>query len=355
MSVERYEGRPVDEDAFQRRVREAVREVVGRQVSTGIDLVSDGEFGKFSYQTYIAERVNGIGGVSSPRPPNQDALDFPEWAARNPAGWGTMPRCRGPLSIKDERPLERELRNFREAVAHAHPAGTFLTAASPGLTASFIENTYYPNHAAYLAALTEVMRPEYEAIVAAGFNLQLDCPDLASARKTIYAHLSDAEFLRLQELAVDAINAATAAIPPERMRMHICWGNYEGPHHRDIPLERVFPTAVKARPAAILFEGANPRHEHEWAFFRAFRLPDDKVIVPGMIDTTTNFIEHPELVAQRIERYAELVGRERVIAGVDCGFATGVTHGMVDPEIMWAKFATLVEGARIASDRLWTA
>ena len=354
LHVKRNAGEAVDPAAFEGLVRASVADVVRRQVETGVDLVDDGEFGKFAYQTYVMERLDGIGGLGEPRTHPGDVLDFPTYAARFAGGWGRLPLCEGPLAVKSTQPLERDLRNFGDAVAGARPVGTFLTAASPGLTASFIENRYYKSHADYLAALVEVLRPEYEAIVAAGFDLQLDCPDLASARKTIYMQRSDAEFLRLQEQAVDAINAATATIPPERMRMHVCWGNYEGPHHRDIPLERVMPTAVKARPAAILFEGANPRHDHEWTFFRSFKLPDDKVIVPGMIDSTTNFIEHPELVAQRIERYAGVVGRERVIAGVDCGFGTSIRQqNAVDTEIMWAKLAALVEGARIASDRLW--
>jgi 5-methyltetrahydropteroyltriglutamate--homocysteine methyltransferase len=354
MLVQRNKGVPVDEPAFEERVRTAVADVVRRQVEAGIDFVNDGEHSKFAYQTYVQERWTGIGGQGEPRTQPRDVLEFPSFGARYFSGsWGRLPLCQSPIAIKDNHPLERDLRNFRAAVAAAEPSGTFLTAASPGLTASFIENRYYKNHEAYLAALVEVLRPEYEAIVAAGFDLQLDCPDLASARKTIYMHRSDEEFQRLQEIAVDAINAATAGIAPERMRMHICWGNYEGPHHWDIPLERVMPTVVKARPAAILIEGANPRHEHEWAFFRTFRLPDDKVIVPGVLDSTTNFIEHPELVAQRLERYASVIGRERVVAGVDCGFGTSATSATVDPEIMWAKFGAMVEGARIASERLW--
>jgi 5-methyltetrahydropteroyltriglutamate--homocysteine methyltransferase len=352
--VKRNRGEAVDEPAFEARVHASVTEVVKRQAAAGVDFVSDGEHSKFAYQTYVQERWTGIGGQGEPRTQPRDVIDFPTFGAKYFAGaWGRLPLCQGPLAIKDSKLLERDLRNFRSAVDAASPTGAFLTAASPGLTASFIENRYYKDHEAYLAALVEVLRPEYEAIIAAGFDLQLDCPDLASARKTIYMHRTDEEFLRLQEQAVDAINAATAGIAPDRMRMHICWGNYEGPHHRDIPLEQVMPTVVKARPAAILIEGANPRHDHEWAFFRSFRLPDEKVIVPGVLDSTTNFIEHPELVAQRLERYAGVVGRERVVAGVDCGFGTSATQANVDTEIMWAKFAAQVEGARIASERLW--
>jgi len=355
MLVERNAGKPIDEAAFDARVRTAVAEVVQRQVATGVDAVDDGEFGKFAYQTYVVDRLTGLGGeTDTPRTHPGDVLDFPTYAARFTGGWGKMPATDGPIAIKTKAPLERDLRNFADAVAAAKPITTFLTAASPGLIASFIENRTYPGHEKYLEALVAAMQPEYEAIVAAGFNLQLDCPDLASARKTIYMKKSDAEFKRLQEQAVDAINAATANIPPDRMRMHICWGNYEGPHHRDIPLERVIPTAVKARPAAILFEGANPRHDHEWTYFKSFTLPDDKVLVPGCIDSTCNFIEHPELVAQRIEKYANVVGKERVVAGVDCGFGTSIRQqNQVDTEIMWAKLAALVEGAKMASERLW--
>jgi 5-methyltetrahydropteroyltriglutamate--homocysteine methyltransferase len=355
MHIARSSGQSVDQAAFDARLRTAVAEVVARQVATGIDAVDDGEFGKFAYQTYVTERLTGLGGeTDTARTHPGDVLDFPTYAKRFTGGWGKMPATDGPVTIKTTAPLERDLRNFAGAVAAAKPVTTFLTAASPGLIASFIENRQYPTHEKYLEALVEAMKPEYEAIIAAGFNLQLDCPDLASARKTIYMQRSDADFKKLQEQAIEAINAATAGIPADRMRMHICWGNYEGPHTRDIPLERVMPTAVKARPAAILFEGANPRHDHEWIYFKTFDLPDDKVIVPGMIDSTTNFIEHPELVAQRIEKWASVVGKERVVAGVDCGFGTSIRQqDQVDAEIAWAKLAALVEGAKIASGRLW--
>jgi 5-methyltetrahydropteroyltriglutamate--homocysteine methyltransferase len=238
-------------------------------------------------------------------------------------------------------------------VSSERPSGTFLTAASPGVIASFIHNRYYPSHEAYIRALADAMRPEYEAIVAAGFDLQIDCPDLASARNNTYRDDTEEEWRKKQALAVDVLNEMTKNIPPDRMRMHLCWGNFEGPHHRDIPLHDVLPAALRARPHAISFEGANPRHEHEWIVFKEIKLPDDKVIIPGMIDSTTNFIEHPELVAQRIERYANIVGRERVVAGVDCGFATSATANTVDSEIAWAKLGALAEGAAIASERLW--
>lgn len=255
--------------------------------------------------------------------------------------------------MRDRGPLERDLANLAGAIRDEVPTGTFLTAASPGLAASFLQNRYYRTHEDYIAALVDVLREEYEAIIALGFDLQLDCPDLASARNNAYVDLSDEEFALRQHVAVEAINAATASIPPERMRMHLCWGNYEGPHHRDIPLRDVMPIALKARPAAILFEAANPRHEHEWNVFETLQLPDSKTLVPGVIDSTSNFIEHPENVAQRIERFARVVGRESVVAGVDCGFGGFATQDDVDPDIVWAKFGALVEGARLASERLW--
>jgi 5-methyltetrahydropteroyltriglutamate--homocysteine methyltransferase len=350
--IEREEGRPVDEAALARAAAAGVREVVERQVRTKIDLVNDGEQSKFSYSMYAKERLTGLDGRGGPRRQSRDVEEFPTYAARTLGRWHVTV-CDGPVTLKDTKPLESDLRQFRRAVDASKPAGTFLTAASPGVIASFIHNRYYPSHEAYLRALAEAMRPEYEAIVAAGFDLQIDCPDLASARNNTYRDDTEEEWRLKQALAVDVLNEMTANIPPERMRMHLCWGNFEGPHHRDIPLADVLPVALRARPHAVSFEGANPRHEHEWVVFREIKLPDDKMIVPGMIDSTTNFIEHPELVAQRIERYAGIVGKERVIAGVDCGFATSATANTVDSEIAWAKLGALVEGAAIASSRLW--
>jgi len=350
--IDREEGRAVDDGSFRKAVTTGVRDVVERQIKTGIDLVNDGELSKFSYSMYAKERLTGLDGQGGLRPISRDVAEFPTFAARGPIRW-RVTTCTGPVAVKDTKPLEADLRNFADALRNVKPSGTFLTAASPGVIASFIHNAYYPDHESYIRALGKAMQPEYEAIVAAGFDLQIDCPDLASARNNTYRDDSEEEWRRKQALAVDVLNEITANIPPKRMRMHLCWGNFEGPHHRDVPLIDVLPVALRARPHAVSFEGANPRHEHEWIVFKEIKLPDDKVIIPGMIDSTTNFIEHPELVAQRIERYANVVGRERVIAGVDCGFATSVTANTVDPEIAWAKLGALVEGAAIASERLW--
>jgi 5-methyltetrahydropteroyltriglutamate--homocysteine methyltransferase len=350
--IAREEGKPVDEAAFQAAVADGVREVVERQLRTGIDLVNDGELSKFSYSMYAKERLTGLQGVGGLRRQSRDVEEFPSFAQRSQPRW-RVTTCDGPVTVKNTEPLMTDLRNFARALDGKTPVGTFLTAASPGVIASFIHNRYYPTHEAYVRALGAAMKPEYEAIIAAGFDLQIDCPDLASARNNTYRDDTEEEWRRKQALAVDVLNEITADIPPERMRMHLCWGNFEGPHHRDVPLADVLPVALRARPHAISFEGANPRHEHEWIVFKEIKLPDDKVIIPGVIDSTTNFIEHPELVAQRIERYAGLVGRERVIAGVDCGFATSATANTVDAEIAWAKLAALVDGAAIASARLW--
>ena len=341
-----------EEAAFRCSLSAAVRDVVARQVQLGLDWVNDGEMSKFAYSTYVTERLSGFAGHEKGKAPS-DVLDFPEYAKRSGGLPVKRPLCQGPVAVKDTVPLAADLANFRRAVDAAQPVRTFLTAASPGLAAYFLQNRYYPTHDAYLAALAEALRPEYEAIIAAGFDLQLDCPDLAMGRHIRYADDSDAQFRVRSEAAVAALNHATANIAPERMRLHLCWGNYSGPHHRDMPLAQVLSVALKARPAAFSFEGANPRHDHEWEVFSALRLPEDKLVLPGVIDSTTNFIEHPRLVAQRIERYAGVVGRERVIASTDCGFATSAHSDGVDPAIAWAKLGVLVEGARLASQRLW--
>jgi 5-methyltetrahydropteroyltriglutamate--homocysteine methyltransferase len=342
-------GTPVDEALFAQTLSEGVRDAVRRQVAAGIDVVSDGEMGKIAYSIYPKERLNGFGGQGKPRGAGPEVEDFPEWAKGRRQVMQRRPVCQGPISLKDDTALRRDLENFRAAVGVAKPHGAFLTAASPGVIAYFMPNEYYPTHDAYLDAIAEAMRPEYEAIVGAGFKLQLDCPDLALSRHLGYASDSDAAWQAKCESAVEALNKATARIAPDAMRMHICWGNYEGPHHHDVPLERVLPTVLRARPAAISFEGANPRHEHEWEVFATLKLPDDKRIIPGVIDSTTNFIEHPRLIAQRIERYANLVGPERVTAGSDCGFGTTAEFSLLDPAIVWAKLAALAEGAKLAS------
>jgi 5-methyltetrahydropteroyltriglutamate--homocysteine methyltransferase len=363
-------GKPVDEQAFAARIAAAVRDVVARQVAAGIDSVCDGEQSKISYTFYVRHRLSGIGAaggtdISTPPPTaaHRDILDHPDFmerlrAQRGGTSWfaaAAVPYCTGAVAYRDRRPLETDIANLTAAIAAEHPVETFMNAASPGVLTKFVANRYYQNEDAYVEALADALAEEYEAIHKAGFILQIDAPDLGSARHNQYQHLSDAEFLKIAERNIEAVNHATRNIPSDRMRLHICWGNYEGPHTHDIPLATIFGVAVKARPQALLFEAANPRHAHEWEELRDKKIPDDTILMPGCIDSTTNFVEHPKLIAQRIENYARLVGRERVIAGTDCGFATfAAQQSMVVPSIAWAKLAALAEGARIASDRLWT-
>lgn len=351
-------GRPGARAALESRTREAVEDVVRRQVEIGVDMANDGEMGKASYSAYVADRLSGFGGAARRRRSAQDLRDFPRYGRRLVEIGGTTPAvaqlaCVGPVAPADRRPLRAELENFRRAVDAARPAAAFLTAASPGTIAIFMENQHYPNHDAYVAALADAMREEYEAIAAAGFVLQIDAPDLAMGRHLMFKDSDEAGFLAAAAMQVEAINHATANIPPERMRLHLCWGNYQGPHHRDIPLARIVDIVFRARPALISVEGANPRHEFEWTVLRDSPLPGDKALIPGVVDSTSNFIEHPETVAQRILRYAEVVGRDRVMAGSDCGFATFAALPNVDPDIAWAKIESLVEGAARASDALW--
>jgi 5-methyltetrahydropteroyltriglutamate--homocysteine methyltransferase len=347
-------GAATDPAAFEARVRRAVAEVVRAQVEAGVDIVNDGEQGKVGYSTYVRHRLTGFDGQSGAAR-RADWADFPEAAARaERRSMVARPACNGPIDWKDRAAVQRDVANLRTGVDAARPTDAFMTAASPGVIAHFLQNTHYPSREAYLARLVDVMKEEYDAIHRAGFVLQVDCPDLAMSRHLAFPELSNAEFVRIAEANVEALNHALRDIPPDRMRLHLCWGNYEGPHHRDIPLREILPVVLKARPQALSFEGANPRHEHEWVVFRERRLPDDKVIIPGVLDTTTNFIEHPELVAQRLVRYAEVVGRERVIAGSDCGFATFArSQALVEPEIAWAKIRVMAEGAGLASSQLW--
>jgi len=343
-----------DPAAFAARVREAVAGAVRQQLEAGIDIVNDGEQGKVGYSTYVRHRLTGFGGRSAVAG-RADWADFPEAAARaerrSPI---SRPTCNGPIEWKDRTAVQADTGNLGAALGGLQPADAFMTAASPGVIAHFLHNEHYPSREAYLARLVDVMKEEYDAIHRAGFVLQVDCPDLAMSRHLAFATLSNAEFLKIAEANVEALNHALRDIPADRLRLHLCWGNYEGPHHRDIPLREILPIVLKARPQALSFEGANPRHEHEWVVFREVKLPDDRLIVPGVLDSTTNFIEHPELVAQRLVRYAEVVGRERVIAGTDCGFATFARSTLqVEPEITWAKLRSMVEGARLASARLW--
>src|SRR4029077_4397181 len=320
----RDHGKPYDAAAFEQLVQTAVNEAVAKQEAAGVSIVSDGELGKVGYSTYITERLSGFGGHVT-RKPALDLAPLPQLRKKLAAIMGEQEfvraSCVGPVRLVNPGPCREDIRRFIRALSGRSVRG-FLNAASPGLITAFQPNAFYPSHEAYLADLVDAMRPEYTAIVASGLQLQLDCPDLAMARHTGYQELSEAEFLNIAAANVEALNAATADIPPERMRMHVCWGNYEGPHDHDIPLERVLGIILGARPATILFEAANARHEHEWKVWAAAQIPQDKILAPGLIDTCSNYVEHPELIAQRIERFAAIVGVERVIASTDCGFGT---------------------------------
>jgi 5-methyltetrahydropteroyltriglutamate--homocysteine methyltransferase len=350
-------GEAVDPQAFDATMRAAVADAVRKQVAAGIDVVSDGETSKISYATYVRHRLTGFEIGEAPRQVPSDLDAFPGFKSRL-AKIGDTPKyhrpiCRGPIAVKDLAPLEKDIEHLRSAMAAAGATAGFMNAASPGVIAVFQPNEHYPTRAAYLGALAEAMRAEYQAIVAAGLALQIDAPDLAMGRHIAFRDASEAEFLRNARLQVEALNHALAGIPPDRVRLHLCWGNYEGPHHHDIPLERILDLVLAVNAQAILFEGANPRHAHEWTVWRSARIPGDRILVPGVIDSVSNFIEHPELVAERICRYADIVGRERVIAGTDCGFGTFAGAGAVHPPIAYAKLAALAEGAAIATRRLW--
>jgi 5-methyltetrahydropteroyltriglutamate--homocysteine methyltransferase len=350
------EGVPVDPAALAAQVADAVREMVAKQRAAGIDIVNDGEMSKPSYATYIKDRLEGFGGTSHPLQ-YQDLVDFPELQRRVFADPGRArrktPGCTGPVRAGDQDAAGADIANLGAALGPAGDGDGFLTAASPGLISLFFHNGHYPSHEAYLAAIAEAMRPEYEAIVAAGFTLQLDCPDLAMGRHIQFAKLGLDEFRTMARLHVEALNRAVATLPPDRMRLHLCWGNYEGPHHYDVALGDIIDIVFAARPAGLSLEAANPRHAHEWALFEDVRLPEGKILIPGVLESKSNFIEHPELVAQRIAHYANLVGRENVIAGSDCGFGTWVGQAAVDPAVVWAKLAAMAEGARIASRQFW--
>jgi 5-methyltetrahydropteroyltriglutamate--homocysteine methyltransferase len=335
----------------------AVRDVVARQVAVGIDVVSDGEMSKISYATYIKDRLTGFDG-DTPREPGQDLVEFPRILKKLADGGATAkyrrPRCVGEIRVKNLEPLSEDLNNLTVAVASAKPRGeSFMNAASPGTIALFQPNDFYKTPDDYLEAVAEGMRAEYEAIAATGTLLQIDAPDLGMGRHTMYRDRATGEFLNLAATHVEVLNHALRNVPADRIRMHVCWGNYEGPHHHDVPMEQLLPVVARAKPQALLFEAANPRHAHEWIVFREANLPDDKILVPGVLSTTTNYVEHPLLVAERIERFANIVGRERVIAGTDCGFGTFAGFGPVDPDVAYMKLQSLVEGAEIATQRLW--
>ena len=351
----RDKGEAYDEAEFDRVVQAAIDEAVKKQVEAGVSVVSDGELGKVGYSTYIIERLSGFGG-HTPRKPAKDLAQVPELAKKLAHIMGSQEFTRASAIAKVElvnlQPLHDDIRRFTMALErHGNGVEAFMNSASPGLITAFQPNQFYPSHEAYLADLVDAMRPEYEAIVEAGFQLQLDCPDLAMSRHTGYQDLSDEDFVKVAEANVEALNAATADIAPEKLRMHVCWGNYEGPHDFDIALEKIIDVVLSARPATILFEAANPRHEHEWTVWKSADT-SGKILAPGLIDSCSNYLETPELIAQRVERFAGFVGKDRVIASSDCGFGTFAGYGKIDPAVAWKKLAALREGADIADKRI---
>jgi 5-methyltetrahydropteroyltriglutamate--homocysteine methyltransferase len=354
--VKKDQGEPYDKAELARLTREAVSAIVRRQVEAGVDIVNDGEMSKPGYSTYVADRLSGFAG-HEPAKPRLDTGPYPNFMAAytRMTGENVARRavCVGPIAVKDEEPLREDIANLRDALAQVNAVEGFMTAASPGLVPVFQNNRHYPSHEAYVEAIAAAMQPEYEAIVAAGFVLQLDCPDLAMAHHTSFQDLNEADFLKRAAFHVETLNHALRNVPAERCRIHICWGNYEGPHDHDIDFAKVAPILIKAKPQALVIEAANPRHAHEWSVWRDLKLPDDKVLVAGVLDTSTNYIEHPELVAERLCRFADLVGRERVMAGSDCGFGTFAGYGKIDPDIAFKKLEAMAQGAEIASKRLW--
>ncbi|MFT4702191.1 MAG: 5-methyltetrahydropteroyltriglutamate--homocysteine methyltransferase [Yoonia sp.] len=340
--------------AFDAAMTEAVDATVARQVASGVDIVSDGETSKISYATYVKDRYTGFGG-DSPRNAPGDLKRFPGFLKRLADDGGTpqyaRPMCVGEVVSKGQGELQKDISNLKLAMANHGVERGFMNAASPGVISLFLQNDYYKSREAYLAALADAMKAEYETIVASGLDLQLDCPDLALAKHMLFDDVSDAEFVKIAAGHVEALNHALQNIPADRVRIHICWGNYEGPHVCDIPMDTMFDTLMSAKADYVLFETSNPRHGHEWATFRDRKsdIPDSKILVPGVVDTTTNFVEHPELVAQRLARFMDIVGSDRVIAGSDCGFGTFAGFGSVDPDIAYAKLQAMADGAALAS------
>ena len=351
------EGVPVDQAALEAQIRNAVAAIVEQQCQAGIDLVNDGEMSKPSYATYIKDRLDGFGGTSNSFK-YQDLNDFPVLEKKVFGDPGRSrrrtPACTGPISLRDTGAAHIDTANLKAAIQGKPASGGFMSAASPGVIALFFRDDFYGSREAYLAAIADAMRAEYRAITDAGFTLQIDCPDLAMGRHIQFAGLSLDDFRKQAALNIEALNHALEGIDPEKLRLHLCWGNYEGPHHYDVPMASIIDLVFTARPAALSFEAANPRHAHEWQLFEDIPLPDGKVLIPGVLESKSNFIEHPELIAQRIGNYARLVGRENVIAGTDCGYGTWVGQAAVDPDIVWAKFAAMAEGARIASAKFWS-
>ena len=350
------DGKNLDKKEYDEVIADAVKTVVKKQEDVGIDVVSDGEQSKISYATYIKDRLNGFEG-DSPRRTPKDLEEFPSFSSRASKSGGvpsyTRPRCTGPVNVKDMKPLEIDLENFRKALDGINISEAFMNAASPGVIALFQPNEYYPDHKSYLYALADSMKAEYEGIAKAGFLIQIDSPDLALGRHVLFKDKSDEKFLSTIQLHIEALNHALENIPSEKIRLHVCWGNYQGPHHCDIEMKKILPTVLKAKPQALSFEGSNPRHSHEWTVFRDIKIPEDKILIPGVLDSTTNFVEHPELVSERIFRFANIVGRDRVIAGTDCGFSTFAGFGSVDADITYAKLSSLAKGAELASKKLW--
>ncbi len=348
---DRGEETPENLDA---QIREAVDEVVAHQLRSGVTVVNDGEAGKIGYSTYVKERLDGFGGSGGMAGLPSDLAEFPDYLKRVMADGidFEMPACIDKVSYRDREAVRTDIANLQAAVEDTEASDVFMSAASPGVIAFFLTNQYYPSHGEYISALADAMKTEYDEIHQAGIVLQLDCPDLAMTHHMTPDETLD-EFRARAQTHVEAINHATRDIPADEMRMHLCWGNYEGPHHHDVALRDIIDVVFEARPAAISFEAANPRHEHEWTIFDDIKLPDGKAVIPGVIDSTTNYVEHPELVAQRVVRYADRVGRENVIAGSDCGFATFATHLQVDPAITWVKLRAMADGAKLASEQLW--
>jgi len=354
--VRKDQGEPYDKPELDRLTHQAVIDIVRRQAEAGVDIINDGEMSKPGYSTYVADRLSGFAG-HAPAKPRLDTRDHPNFLAalERMTGANVARRavCTGAIAVRDREPLAQDIANLKAALARVTVTEGFMTAASPGLVPVFQTNTYYPSHEAYVEAIAAAMQEEYEAIVEAGFVLQLDCPDLAMAHHTSFQDLDEGDFLKRAAFHVEVLNHALRNIPAEMARIHICWGNYEGPHDHDIAFAKVAPILVKAKPMALVVEAANPRHAHEWAVWNDVKLPDDKILIPGVLDTSTNYVEHPELVAERICRFADIVGRERVIAGSDCGFGTFAGYGKLDPDISFKKLQAMAEGAAIASKRLW--
>jgi len=356
MMYAKEEGVPVDASALAARVRTAVMEVVRKQADAGVDLINDGEMSKPSYATYIKDRLNGFGGTGNTFV-YQDLSDFPRLEKRVFGDPGRSrrktPACNAEISVRDKEAPQTDADNLNAALRDVKASGGFMSAASPGVVSLFFRNDHYKDFESYIYAIADAMRYEYETVAGAGLVLQIDCPDLAMGRHIQYADLSLLEFRKRAQLHIAALNHAVANIPAEQLRMHLCWGNYEGPHHRDVPLANIIDIVFTAKPAAISLEAANPRHAHEWSVFENVKLPDGKVLIPGVIESKSNFIEHPELIAQRIARYAKLVGRENVFAGSDCGYGTWVGQAAVDPDVVFAKLKAMAEGAALASRQFW--